>query len=191
MRRNKSLDPTRANLSPHSEFILTIGQSNTVEHFLKNASRKRKFTVIVAESAPSYSGRLLATSLSSSGIPTILIPDSNIVALLPRCSKVLLGPHVVLADGALLSIVGSLPLATAAKAMRVPVVIVGGMYKFCPVYLGEGGEWGMRDLGSPDEVLERGTTACIANGEETDTEVLNPYYDVVPAELVSLYITNL
>jgi translation initiation factor eIF-2B subunit beta len=182
-----------------SEFILTIGHSNTVEAFLKNASRKRKFTVIVAESAPSYSGRLLATSLSSSGIPTILIPDSNIVALLPRCSKVLLGPHLVLADGALLSIVGSLPLATAAKAMRVPVVIVGGMYKFCPVYLGEGGEWGMRDLGSPDQVL--GVTSAggpsapalaLGDGdEEPDTEVLNPYYDVVPAELVSLYITNL
>lgn len=181
-----------------------------MEAFLKNASRKRKFTVIVAESAPSYSGRLLATSLSSSGIPTILIPDSNIVALLPRCSKVLLGPHLVLADGTLLSIVGSLPLATAAKALRVPVVIVGGMYKFCPVYLGEAGEWGMRDLGSPDQVLlERSVTTIPTwtgaaeeagrggggrgggHEPEPDTEVLNPFYDVVPAELVSLYITNL
>lgn len=35
------------------EFILTIGQSRTVEAFLKAASRKRKFTVIVAETAPS------------------------------------------------------------------------------------------------------------------------------------------
>ena len=38
----------------NSEFILTIGQSRTVEAFLKAASRKRKFTVIVAETAPSY-----------------------------------------------------------------------------------------------------------------------------------------
>lgn len=36
------------------EFILTVGKSRTVEAFLKNASRKRKFTVIVAETAPSY-----------------------------------------------------------------------------------------------------------------------------------------
>jgi translation initiation factor eIF-2B subunit beta len=73
--------------------------------------------------------------------------------------------------------------------MRVPVVIVGGMFKFSPLYLGEA-DWGMRDLGSPEEVLGRGDGAA-SGEEEEDTEVLNPYYDVVPAELVDLYITNL
>lgn len=73
--------------------------------------------------------------------------------------------------------------------MRVPVVIVGGMFKFSPLYLGEA-DWGMRDLGSPEEVLGRGEGVAIGE-EEEDTEVLNPYYDVVPAELVDLYITNL
>ncbi|BGP14660.1 hypothetical protein JCM10213_001630 [Rhodosporidiobolus nylandii] len=171
------------------EFILTIGHSKTVEAFLKNAARKRKFTVIVAETAPSFSGRATALALSSAGIPTILIPDSNIFALLPRCSKVLLGPHLVLADGALLSIAGSLPLCLAANRMRVPVVVVGGMFKFSPLYLGEA-DWGMRDLGSPEEVL-KSTEGFVGEDGEDETEVLNPYYDVVPAELVSLYISNL
>lgn len=191
---------------------MTIGHSKTVEAFLKNAARKRKFTVICAETAPScvaylppkfgdgpdgtwlcsFSGRDAAVALSAAGIPTILIPDSNIFALLPRCSKVLLGPHVILADGALLSITGSLPLCLAANRMRVPVVAVGGMFKFSPVYLGEA-DWGMRDLGSPEEVL-KSTDECVAerDGDEDDeTEVLNPYYDVVPAEIVDLYISNL
>ncbi|GAA5892501.1 hypothetical protein JCM5296_006148 [Sporobolomyces johnsonii] len=171
------------------EFILTIGHSKTVEAFLKNAARKRKFTVIVAETAPSFSGRATALALSAANIPTILIPDSNIFALLPRCSKVLLGPHLVLADGALLSISGSLPLCMAANRMRVPVVVVGGMFKFSPLYLGEA-DWGMRDLGSPEEVLKSIEGGTGDDGED-DTEVLNPYYDVVPAELVSLYISNL
>ncbi|BGP54169.1 hypothetical protein JCM8202_005081 [Rhodotorula sphaerocarpa] len=202
------------------EFIMTIGHSKTVEAFLKNAARKRKFTVICAETAPSFSGQKAAVAYSSAGIPTILIPDSNIFALLPRCSKVLLGPHVILADGALLSIAGSLPLCLAANRMRVPVVVVGGMFKFSPVYVGEAAEWGLRDLGSPEEVLSS-TEECVRaeaavrrdaagrgleegrNGESQDpataeeeeeqdeTEVLNPYYDVVPADLVSLYISNL
>ncbi|GAA5842329.1 hypothetical protein JCM11251_003986 [Rhodosporidiobolus azoricus] len=173
------------------EFILTIGHSNTVEAFLKNAARKRKFTVIVAETAPTFSGRATALALSTAGIPTILIPDSNIFAVLPRCSKVLLGPHLVLADGALLSIAGSLPLCVAANRMRVPVVVVAGMFKFAPVYLGEA-DWGMRDLGSPEEVI-KSTGEDGLGGEDGDeeTEVLNPYYDVVPAELVDLYISNL
>ena len=36
------------------EVILTMGHSKTVEMFLKQAHKDRKFTVIVAESAPSY-----------------------------------------------------------------------------------------------------------------------------------------
>lgn len=35
------------------EVILTMGHSKTVEAFLKQAFKDRKFTVIVAESAPS------------------------------------------------------------------------------------------------------------------------------------------
>ena len=36
---------------------MTAGYSKTVEAFLKAAARKRKFEVIVAESAPSYQVR--------------------------------------------------------------------------------------------------------------------------------------
>ncbi|GAA6017883.1 hypothetical protein JCM11491_001203 [Sporobolomyces phaffii] len=180
------------------EFILTIGHSKTVEAFLKNAARKRKFTVIVAETAPSFSGREMALALSQASIPTILIPDSNIFALLPRCSKVLVGPHVILADGALVAVSGTLPLCVAANRMRVPVVVVGGMFKFSPVYLGgDGGDWSMRDLGSPDAVWssssERDDRGRDGNAGEDgrETEVLNPYYDFVSAEWVNLYISNL
>lgn len=35
-----------------NEVIMTIGYSHTVEAFLKEAARKRKFHVIVAECAP-------------------------------------------------------------------------------------------------------------------------------------------
>lgn len=37
----------------NSEIIMTIGRSKTVEEFLKMAAVKRKFQVLVAESAPS------------------------------------------------------------------------------------------------------------------------------------------
>ena len=46
-----------------NEIIMTIGKSRTVERFLKFAARNRKFQVIVAENAPSYSGHQLAASL--------------------------------------------------------------------------------------------------------------------------------
>lgn len=37
-----------------SEILMTLGSSKTLEEFFKSAARKRKFHVIVAESAPSY-----------------------------------------------------------------------------------------------------------------------------------------
>lgn len=177
-------------LPPPSEFILTIGHSRTVIAFLKSAHRKRKFTVIVSETAPSFSGRQTALSLSSSGISTLLIPDSSIFALLPRCSKVLLSPHLVLASGSLLSVSGSLPLCVAAKNLGVSVVVLAGRLKFCGSYTIRGEDWESRDLGCPEEVLREREVLRKGKEGDVETEVLNPYYDLVPAALVSLYITD-
>lgn len=54
----------------------------------KGAARKRKFEVIVAESAPSYQGQQLARSLALSGISTTVITDSAIFAIMSRVNKV-------------------------------------------------------------------------------------------------------
>ena len=47
---------------------MTIGRARTVEHFLKEAGRKRQFQLIVAEGAPSYSGREMAANMAKEGI---------------------------------------------------------------------------------------------------------------------------
>ena len=72
------------------ECILVYGHSMMVELFLKAASRKRKFQVIVCESATGLSGLKLATNLSrlSSNISVTMIPDSNIYAIMSRVNKV-------------------------------------------------------------------------------------------------------
>ena len=172
------------------EIILTIGHSRTVEAFLKTAARKRKFAVVVAETAPFYTGRSLAQSLTDAGIETWLVPDSNIFALMPRCSKVIVGAHAVLADGSLLAGVGSLLACQSAKAHLVPVVVCSGMYKFCSHFLG-GDSLGMAaDIGSPLEVLPEAADATF-NQTGAECEIISPYYDRVPADLISLFITNL
>lgn len=71
-----------------SEVIMTAGYSKTVEAFLKAAARKRKFEVIVAESAPSYQGQELATKLAQDGIQTTVITDSAVFAIMSRVNKV-------------------------------------------------------------------------------------------------------
>ena len=71
-----------------NEIILTIGRSKTVERFLKNAARTRKFEVIVAESAPDFSGHQMATNLAKAKINTTVITDSAIFAMMARVNKV-------------------------------------------------------------------------------------------------------
>uniref|UniRef100_A0A3B4URT2 Translation initiation factor eIF2B subunit beta n=1 Tax=Seriola dumerili TaxID=41447 RepID=A0A3B4URT2_SERDU len=70
-----------------NEVIMTIGRSRTVEAFLKDAARKRKFHVIVAECAPFCQGHEMATSLSKAGIETTVIADAAIFAVMSRVNK--------------------------------------------------------------------------------------------------------
>ena len=75
-----------------SEIVLTIGNSRTVERFLRAASN-RKFQVIVAERAPWYDGQKLAARLAASTIDTTVITDSAIFAMMARVNKVIIGTH--------------------------------------------------------------------------------------------------
>lgn len=96
----EEIDASRQNIAAqalehiHSnECIMTLGRSSTVEAFLLAAARKRQFTVIVAEGAPSLHGHQLAKTLSSHGLETLLIPDSAIFAMMARVNKVIIGCH--------------------------------------------------------------------------------------------------
>mmetsp|Transcript_1870 Transcript_1870/g.2410 ORF Transcript_1870/g.2410 Transcript_1870/m.2410 type:complete len:349 (-) Transcript_1870:575-1621(-) len=166
-----------------NEVIMTYGSSRTVEEFLKAAGKKRKFEVIVAEAFPSQKGQQLAASLSKSGIETTLIPDSSIFSIMARVNKVIIGVHAVMANGGLIAPSGTHMMALAAKHHSVPVVVCTGMYKLCPLFPYD--QETFNDITSPSSVLKF---------EEADTlehvRVENPAFDYIPAELVSLYITN-
>jgi len=118
----------------NSEIILTLGISRTVTEFFKAAARKRKFQVIVAETAPSYDGHKLALELAKAGIDTTVITDAAIFAMMARVNKVIIGTHAVLANGGLIARSGTHLVASAAKYHATPVVVVTGLFKLAPVY---------------------------------------------------------
>ncbi|ELR14496.1 translation initiation factor eif2b subunit beta, putative [Acanthamoeba castellanii str. Neff] len=156
----------------------------TVAEFLIAAARKRKFDVIVAQSAPSYTGNETAASLSRAGIETTIIPDSAIFAMMARTNKVILGTHAVLANGGLIAFTGSHAVALAAKHHAVPVVVCMGLYKLCPLY----------PTAEQDSFNCYNPPGSIMPFEETtdidQLHVESPAYDYVPPELVSLFVTN-
>ncbi|KAH9930601.1 eukaryotic translation initiation factor 2B beta subunit [Fomitopsis serialis] len=166
------------------EIILTIGHSKTVEAFLKSAGHYRNYTVIVAETGPSYSGHEMATSLSNAGISTFLVPDSSIYAIMSRVNKVIIGAHAILANGGMFAITGTLLAATAARAHSTPVVVCTGQFKLTPAW-NLYHEYGALDFADPSSVLG------YEEGPLVDkVDVINPYYDYVGPELVDVFITN-
>lgn len=138
----------------------------------------------ISQLACRYDGREMAQDLSSAGISTFLVPDSSIFSLMSRVNKVVLGAHVILANGGMFAITGSLIAATAAKAHSTPVVVCAGQFKLTPLW-NLYHEYGAVDFGNPSDVL---------GYEEGDlvnkVDVVNPYYDYVNPELIGAYITN-
>ncbi|KAF8590077.1 nagb/rpia/CoA transferase-like protein [Ramaria rubella] len=166
------------------EIVLTIGASRTVEAFLKSAAHHRKFTVIVAETAPSYTGRTMARSLSSAGISTFLVPDSSIYAIMSRVNKVIIGAHAILANGGFIATTGSSLVVTAARAHSTPVIVCAGQFKFTrftPIYR----HHGALDYGNPSHVLGFQEGSLVDN-----VDVINPTFDYVEPELVDVFVTN-
>jgi len=168
-----------------NEVIMTFGRSRTVEAFLKEAfgkGKKRNFQCIVAEAAPSYGGREMAKILAEEGIETTLIPDSAIYAMMARVNKVIVGTHSVMANGGLLAQAGTHILALAAKYHSIPLMVCTALYKLTPIYPADHD----LELRSPEEILPFEEVA----GSMADVTVINPAWDYIPPELVSLYITN-
>ncbi|RKO95063.1 nagb/rpia/CoA transferase-like protein [Caulochytrium protostelioides] len=80
---------------------------------------------------------------------------------------------------------GSLLVAEVAKACKRPIIVCSGMYKVSPL-----------GLMQQQEVLS--LNSCpngVYDFEEGDVvervEVVNPHYDFVPAELISVLVTNM
>lgn len=63
--------------------------------------------MIITESAPDFSGRIMATELAKKGIDSTLITDSALVAMMGRVNKVIIGTHAVMANGGLIAPIGS------------------------------------------------------------------------------------
>ncbi|TXG49071.1 hypothetical protein EZV62_024946 [Acer yangbiense] len=176
------------------EVILTLGSSRTVLEFLCAAKeKKRSFRVFVAEGAPRYQGHLLAKELVARGLQTTLITDSAVFAMISRVNMVIVGAHVVMANGGVIAPVGLNMVALAAQKHAVPFVVLAGSHKLCPLYP-HNPEVLLNELRSPSELLDFGEFSdCMDFGSGTGSpllHVVNPTFDYVPPKLVSLFITD-
>jgi translation initiation factor eIF-2B subunit beta len=187
---HKNINEQASNHIFSGEVVLTIGQSKTVELFLKSVAKcKRLFQVIIVVSGAGYNDSTyeMAKSLTNDGIETTVINQSAVFAVMARVHKVLLPARAVLANGGLVSsVAGSNLVAIAAKHHAIPVNCVTGLFKLCPRYPHEGQD-------TLNELL--GLAPVLGDDEEfgsllDDVEYINPANDYIEPRYIKLYITN-
>lgn len=169
-----------------NEVIMTAGKSKTVEAFLKETARKRKFQVIVVECAPFFHGQELAVSLAKADIETTVINDSAVFAIMSRVNKVIIGTHTVMANGGLKAISGSHAIALAAKHYSVPLIVCAAVFKLSPEFLCSNDQEAFNKFESPEDVMKFSDGKILSK-----VQIYNPVFDYVPPELVTLYIFNI
>jgi len=163
--------------------ILTFSTSETLTKFFIEANKTVPFELIVLESAPTFEGHKTAKRLAEAGIKTNLVSDAAVFAIMSRVDKVMISAHGIMANGGLISHTGALLIANAAKEHKVPVFVVGALYKLTPLHPIDSLTY--NEFLSPDRVFRQQEDDKIEN-----IDIVVPMYDYVPPKLVSLILTN-
>ncbi|XP_075353643.1 translation initiation factor eIF2B subunit delta isoform X3 [Mycteria americana] len=176
-----------------NDVILVYGCSSLVNRTLCDAHVKKgqAFRVIVVDSRPRLEGRETLRRLVRKGIHCTYVMINAISYVLPEVSKVLLGAHALLANGSVMSRVGTSQIALVSKAYNVPVLVCCETYKFCERVQTD--SFVSNELDDPDDliVLRKGQAQLGGWAENKSLRLLNLVYDVTPPDLVDLVITDL
>ncbi|XP_072410592.1 translation initiation factor eIF2B subunit delta isoform X1 [Chiloscyllium punctatum] len=173
------------------DVILVYGCSSLVTSILCDAHKAKKFKVIVVDSRPKLEGREALRRLVRNGIHCTYILISAVSYILPEVSKVFLGAHALLANGYVMSRVGTSQIALLAKAFNVPVLVCCETYKFCERVQTD--SFVSNELDDPDDLLmtRNGSTPLKSWHSNPKLHLLNLVYDVTPPDFVDLVITDL
>ncbi|KAF9439020.1 hypothetical protein BGZ76_001472 [Entomortierella beljakovae] len=199
------------------DVILTYARSSVVEGLLLAAHAKGiKFKVIVVDSRPRFEGKQLLRALANAGLPCSYVLLTAIGHVMREVSKVILGAHSLLSNGALYSRAGTAVVAMSAYERKIPVIVCCETYKFSDrVQLDS---FVQNEIGNPDELVNdhnnnyghsstrcydsvhgssNGTSTSAANAgvlsgwkESRDLKLLNLLYDLTPSEFVTVVITE-
>ncbi|ELY54251.1 NUDIX domain-containing protein [Natronolimnohabitans innermongolicus] len=156
--------------------VLTLSRSGTVLAALREADPSR---VYVAESRPAREGIDVAEELAADGAfdaPVTVHTDAAVARVLSSeaVDHVVVGADTVRPDGAVVNKTGTRTLALAAAREGVPVSVVAATDK----------------LSTREELnLESGARSAVYDGEAS-IDVLNPTFDVTPADCVDAVVTE-
>ncbi|HDD72717.1 MAG TPA: S-methyl-5-thioribose-1-phosphate isomerase [Candidatus Aenigmarchaeota archaeon] len=168
-------------LIENGDVILTHCHSENVTAILLASKKQgKRFRVIVTETRPMYQGLITARALSKAGIKVTLCVDSAIGYVMKGVKKVLVGCDAILVDGSIVNKIGTFPIAVLARDFGVPFYVAGGTYKFATETV----------LGRQEPIENRDPKEVADPRSLPGVEIINPSFDVTPAEFIKILITE-
>jgi len=168
----------------NGDVVMTHCHSSAAAAVLSEARRAGKINrVYVKETRPRLQGLTAARILGEAGLDVVLIPDSAVRYFMKDVDRVIVGADAVAANGAVVNKIGTSVVALAAKEARVNFYVAAETYKFSPKTIV--GELVPIEFRDPAEVAGKGWVA-----DHPGIEVMNPAFDVTPAEYIDAIITE-
>ncbi len=161
------------------DVVFTHCHSRHVVEILKKA-RKKGIEVIVTETRPRNQGIKTAKELLDAGIKVTYCTDSACGIYMKRATKMLVGCDAILDDGSIVNKTGTFPMALVAKRFNVPLIVAGGTYKFDQQTI----------LDRPEPIEFRNPREIINPRKLPKANILNPAFDITPAEFIHSIVTE-
>lgn len=192
---DKAISITIQTKISNGDVILTYGYSSLIHKILLDAhTAGKEFRVIVVDGRPWLEGKEQLRRLAKHEIECSYILINALSYVMPEVSKVFLGAHAILANGAVMSRVGTAQVALMARAFNIPVLVACETHKSCERVQTDSIVY--NELGNADELVQdygNGVQKSLLTNWRTrkSLNLLNIMYDVTPANLVTAVVTEL
>ena len=173
--RTRAVGRRAADRVPERGTVVTLSSSSTVRAALTERVADPRLRVVCLESRPMEEGRTLARALAAHGLRVVYAVDAAAGSLLDGADVVLMGADSI-GDAGIVNKIGSLVLAREARRRGIPVVVTADRTKLLP----PGFPQPVADDRPPDEVWKA----------PAGVGVWNRYFEVVPADDVSVIVTD-
>lgn len=162
--------------------IATYSTSGTVMSIFKSARDEGEdFEVVVTESRPANEGIRTMRETFHLGISVTFGIDAILGNLLPGSAMFIVGADVITSTGDVLAKVGTYLGALVAKEYRIPFYVAADTSKFDSMTLD----------GFPLKIRDKGPDVVVSEPVPEGVKVLNPSFELIPANLVTGIITEL
>lgn len=175
--------------------ILIYGFSSLIYKILVDAhDAGKQFCVIVVDSRPRLEGKEQLRRLVKYGLDCSYVLINAVSFVMPKVSKVFLGAHAILANGAVMSRIGTAQIALIAKAFNVPVLVACETHKSSERVLTD--SIVCNELDNADDLANvrphNNKKSLLTKWRAKKTlNLLNITYDVTPADFVTAVVTEL